>query len=148
MPALDRLEPSQLEPGVIDQLQQVLDDGPCLIGRENFKLPLPDPIFHLLLAVVNAMRNGETILLIPEEEFFTTKAAADFLGVSRPFLVNLLNQEKIPYHKVGSHRKIKLLDLKTYRDGRDKDRRVRLKKLFDKVQQAGHYDDVEGPEND
>ncbi len=96
------------------QLQRVLDDQPCLLGREGFKLALPDPIFHLLLQAVGSMRKGQTVLLISEDEMLTTQAAANYLGVSRPFLIGLLEGGKIPHHKVGSHRRVRLADLRVY----------------------------------
>jgi len=113
-----------------------------LVGREGYKLPLPDPLFHMLVAVVQRMRRGEVIVLVPEDEAVTTKAAADFLGVSRPFLIRLLEEGRIPFYKVGSHRRVKLADLKEYRDARDKERRQRLDALFRRVAEEGHYDDV------
>lgn len=139
---IDRLEPSQLRPEEIEQLERVLDDSPCLVGRGDFRLPLPDPVFHLLLQLVHALRRGEAILLTPEDEALTTKAAADYLGVSRPFLVNLLRKDMIPSYKVGSHRRVKLRDLRTYRMARDKETHANLRELFDKIEQSGHYEDM------
>jgi excisionase family DNA binding protein len=141
-PTLDRLEPSQLRSDQIDQLEEVLNDCPCLKGREGIEVPLPDPIFHLLLHVVQMMRKQEAILLVPEHECFTTQGAADFLGVSRPHLVKLLDEEKIPFYKTGCHRRVKLRDLKAYRDARDAERSTRLRKLFDAIEEAGHYEDT------
>ncbi len=138
----DRLEPSQLKPEEIDQLERVLDDSPCLVGRDDFKLPLPDPISHFLLQAVHAMREGEAILLMPEDESLTTKAAADFLGVSRPFLVGLLDEKLIPSYKVGSHRRVKLRDVRLYRAARDEETHAGLRQLFDRIDQSGHYEDV------
>ncbi len=138
---MDRLEPSQLKPEEIDQLESVLNDSPSLVGREGFRLEMPDPIFHLLLHVVRMMRRGESILLMPEDECVSTQSAADYLGVSRPFLVKLLDEEKIPYFKTGTHRRIMLKDLRNYREARDSERTDRLKKAFDAIQDAGHYED-------
>lgn len=138
---VDRLEPSQLRPEEIDQLEEVLNDSPCLMGREGFRLELPNPIFHLLLQVVRMVRKGEVILLMPEDECVSTQSAAEYLGVSRPFLVDLLEKGKIPFHKTGTHRRIRLRDLRTYRDRRDQERNAGLRDLFDKIQEAGLYGD-------
>jgi len=138
----EALDPADISPEDIDSLEQVLSDHPSLVGREGFKLALPDPIFHLLLQIVNLVRKGSVVTLISADETMTTKAAAEFLGVSRPFLCQLLDKGELPFHRVGSHRRIRFGDLKEYRDARDQSRHKRLEELFRKVKDAGHYDDV------
>lgn len=49
----------------------------------------------------------------------TTKAAA-LLGVSRPFLVNMLERGEIPFHKVGTARRVQLSDVRVYLAERDR----------------------------
>ncbi len=49
----------------------------------------------------------------------TTQEAADLIGVSRPHLIQRLEQGELEYHMVGTHRRIKLehvLDFKTKLD--------------------------------
>jgi len=138
----DRIDPSELTSTEVEQLSKLLDERPCLRGREGYEMPLPDPIFHLLVRVVNAMRRNEVVVLLPENETLTTKSAADVLGVSRPHLIGLLKDGKIPYHMVGSHRRVRLKDVRAYQSVRDLERRKALGRLFDRISELGLYDET------
>lgn len=88
--------------------------GPTLDDR----VELPAELYHLLRQVVEALRGGLGVTIRPEHTTLTTQQAADLLGISRPTLVRLLEQEVIPYERANSHRKILLRDLLAYRDQR------------------------------
>ena len=60
--------------------------------------------------------------------------------MSRQYLVKLLEGGEIPFHRVGSHRRVTFKDLRTYEKRRDADRRKSLGGLFSKLQQEGYYD--------
>ena len=70
----------------------------------------------------------------------TTQQAANILGVSRPFLIKLLEQGEIPYSKVGTHRKIYLEDLINYKEKRDKQREEALDELINMTEELGLYE--------
>jgi excisionase family DNA binding protein len=144
----ERLTASELTPEDRKLLEQIShevigDKRPALIGRDNERIELPEPIYHLLVRVVQALQEGNSIILMPENEPMTTQAAADYLGVSRPFLVKILEGGEIPFHNVGTHRRVLLKDLRSYEKQRDEQRRKGMKKLFDQVDDEGLYDTVE-----
>ena len=113
---------------------------PCLRSADGQEVRLPQAVYAALLHVAREMSQGRAIVLMPEDEDFTTQAAADFLGMSRQYLVRLLDEKKLPSHKVGTHRRVHLKDLCAYAAVRNKDRRAILNGLFDEVKAAGLYD--------
>ena len=83
--------------------------------RVNDKdLTLPSAARDLLIHLLEEMAQGNAITLIPVHAELTTQEAADVLNVSRPHLIKLLEEGKLPYHKVGTHRRVKYRDLDSY----------------------------------
>ena len=113
------------------------DERPMLVGREGANIQFPEPLFHVLTKAVRMMASGQSVMLLSENEEFTTQAAANHLGMSRPHLVRLLERGEIDFHHVGTHRRIYLKDLKAYEDKRDAKRRQSLDDLADRVSEAG-----------
>jgi excisionase family DNA binding protein len=64
------------------------------------------------------------------------------LGISRPFFVKLLEAGKLPFHLTGTHRRIYLKDLLTYKQQRDQERRASIERLAEAADQSGQYDEV------
>ena len=79
------------------------------------------------------MVEGKAVQISPINTELSTQEAADMLGVSRPFIVKLLEQNQIPFKKVGTHRRIVLEDLQAYER---KQRTIREKKLQFLARQA------------
>ncbi|MGO9749926.1 MAG: helix-turn-helix domain-containing protein, partial [Solirubrobacteraceae bacterium] len=100
-----------------------------LIGPDGEILELPPSAFYALKAIVQAMANGQTITLLPHGKELTTQQAAEILHVSRPHLVKLLNEGALPFHRVGTHRRIRIEDVLAYRAARASTRRGKLDEL-------------------
>jgi excisionase family DNA binding protein len=141
----NRVDASLLTEKERNSLPQLLamtqrDHHPCLKSKDGAEIILPEPIFQVLVKVIEHMRSGKAIVILPEEETFTTQAGANFLGMSRQHFVTLLESGGIPFHRVGSHRRVNLKDLRDYAKKRDVVRRKRLGGLFNKVKEAGLYE--------
>ncbi|CAM3396702.1 Helix-turn-helix domain-containing protein [Kibdelosporangium persicum] len=102
---------------------------------------LPVAVYEVLSQVITAMRAGRAITVAPLAQRLTTQEAADLLGVSRPTLIKLLEDGKIPFEKPGRHRRIRLDDLLAYRDQRRQERREALDELVRQTEELGLYDD-------
>lgn len=101
---------------------------------------IPEVLFEHFARIVRLMSERKAIVLIPEDETFTTQAAANYLGMSRQHLVDLLDKGQIAHHKVGSHRRVSFKNLISYEKHRDRARRESLDKLATAVAQSGFYD--------
>jgi excisionase family DNA binding protein len=127
----NRLDPSLIPEDELAELAKVFakPDHVALIDAQGNRTHLPEALFAHFARIVRLMSERKAIVLVPEDEAFTTQAAANYLGVSRQHLVDLLEAKKIPHHKVGSHRRVTFKDLLTYERTRDATRREALDKL-------------------
>ncbi|MFD7843459.1 helix-turn-helix domain-containing protein [Nocardia sp. NPDC059764] len=79
------------------------------------QLTLPPELAALVLELVGLMGKGRTVTIgsIPAE--VTTTVAAGMLRISRPSLMKLVREQRLPSHKVGSHTRLYSKDVLAYR---------------------------------
>lgn len=98
---------------------------------------LPGMAVQLLLDILTHMAEGNAVTVVPVHAELTTQEAADILNMSRPHLIKLLDTGDIPYHRVGTHRRILFADIKAYRMKRDTQRAEALDDLARQAQDLG-----------
>jgi excisionase family DNA binding protein len=104
--------------------------GPLhLIGPTGEAEEVPTELYSVLREVLQHLKDGQGISLIPSDTLLTTQQAAQLLNVSRPYLYKLINAGEIPFEQVGTHRRLKLRDLEGLRERR----RVETRQALDSI---------------
>lgn len=109
-----------------------------LVGPDGEGIVLPASAFEALKAVVTGMAQGMAMTLVPSGRELTTQEAADLLRISRPSVIRLLEDGAIPFHKVGTHRRIDVEDVLAYRAKRNEQRRAALRELTEISEEIGY----------
>lgn len=102
-------------------------------ARQSFVLPAT--AVRLLTDVLAYLAEGRAVVIMPDDTELTTQQAADMLNVSRPYLIKLLQEEKLPHHMVGTHRRVTLRDLRAYRERRAAEVSTALDELAQQAQE-------------
>jgi excisionase family DNA binding protein len=108
-------------------------------GSRADLVAVPREAFELFLEVLGQMANGNAVTIMPVHAELTTQQAADLLNVSRPYVVALIEKNKIPHHMVGTHRRIRVADLLEYKKKDDAERESVLEELASEAQKHGLY---------
>lgn len=99
------------------------------------KIALPKSAVRVLIEALTYISEGREVVVKPLNEELTTQKAAEFLRVSRPFLIKILENGEIPHRKVGKHRRILLADLEDYKRRIDEKRLEVLAELASQAQE-------------
>jgi len=125
---------------VLSEVEGQLEQGPIhLTDARGEALALPEELRDLLLRGVHEMRRGNRVSLLSFGRLLTTQQAAELLGMSRPYLIRLLEQGELPYEMVGTHRRLRLDDVLAYRRARSARRREALRELSRDADDLGIY---------
>ena len=104
-------------------------------GQSLDEVVLPKSAIRILIAGLTEIGKGNGLQLVPQHTELSTQEAAEILNLSRPYVVRLLDDGKIPSHKVGTHRRVRIDDVLAYKKKSDADRLDALKNLVDEAQE-------------
>jgi excisionase family DNA binding protein len=141
--------PQESEEQLAQELYEVLlDPNSGLLGPHNEPVQIPDSVRRAFLMVLVQMQKGNGVAVIPVGRELTTKEAADMLGVSRQYFVRLLDRGDLPFHMIGTHRRISLTDLLRYRARRDQERHSAINRIARQGVEEGIYNTFLPPDED
>jgi excisionase family DNA binding protein len=117
-----------------------------LVGPDGKTRTLPTNLSSFLVHLLGDLKAGKAVTISQATLELTTVEAARLLSVSRQFFIGLLDKREIPFHKVGTHRRIYASDVLAYKARRDSARR----KTLDALARAEMTDGIYGrsPSND
>lgn len=104
------------------------------------KIIVPTMALQLLSRILKDLGEGRPVQIVPIAAEMTTQAAAELLGCSRPHVVKLLEQGRIPFTKIGKHRRVRYEDVMKYRKAMKEAQRQLLKDMMRDDEEAGLYD--------
>jgi excisionase family DNA binding protein len=99
------------------------------------QIDVPVSALRMLVDILTQMAEGNAVTVVPTHAVLTTQQAADFLNVSRPFLIGLLENREIPFEKVGTHRRIAFAELVKYRERSKSAREAAMNELAAEAQE-------------
>jgi excisionase family DNA binding protein len=127
---------------MVDTYSKLREAEAKLVGHDGRAEPLPNNLYSFLLRLLADLRAGQPVTLLQNRHEFTTIEASKILGMSRQFLVRLLEKGEIPFHMVGTHRRMYARDVLAYKVKRDLSRGKTLDDLARAEYEEGIYDQV------
>lgn len=113
-----------------------------LVGPDGKTEILPNNVYSFLLRLLADLKAGHSVTILQNMHRLTTVEAAKVLGVSRQYLIQLLEKGDIPFEKVGTHRRVFVRDILAYKAKRDIARRNILNDLAKQEFAKGDYGKV------
>jgi excisionase family DNA binding protein len=136
---------------IVDFVRALADRGilapksrAALVAPDNSRVELPEALHEVLVQAAEALMQGLAVTVIPQSARLTTQQAADYLGISRPTLVRMLERGEIPMSRPGRHRYVQLQDLVSYQEQVQRRRRDTLDEMAREAEESGLYDATDG----
>jgi excisionase family DNA binding protein len=144
-PAVPHLSANDIEMARVAQrcIMEALDHSRAAVITlttdmgEHPSIDLPPAALRLIGQLLGMMSEGRPIALMPADQELSTVEAANFLNVSRPFVIKEINAGRLKHRMVGSHRRILLEDLRAYDQAMRAQQAVALERMADNARELG-----------
>jgi excisionase family DNA binding protein len=127
---------------IIDIYSKLREAEAKLVGPDGKTEILPNNLYSFLLRLLADLRAGHSVTILQSRHELTTVEASKILGMSRQYLIQLLEKGVLPFHLVGTHRRMYVRDVLTYKAKRDFDRRKSLDALAKHEIAKGDYGNI------
>jgi len=104
---------------------------------EDQEVPVPLSLVPVLIKAAELISEGHPIDVVATDNEVSAQEAAEFLKVSRPYLLNLVKKGILPCRMVGAHHRIPMGALIAYKHDQAPRRRS-LEALSAETQDLGH----------
>ena len=124
------ITPDSMLPEQLEELLDLFQSGEArLVGPQGEEHLVPAPLYGLMKGLLNNLKRGEAVTVLPHDALLTTQQAAQILNISRPYLYRLIEDQSVPVVNVGSHRRLRIHDVLQLREERRQGRRSALDEL-------------------
>jgi excisionase family DNA binding protein len=111
-----------------------------IVSPSGEQVELPDALADVMFRAAELLAEGRHVTVLPDEEMMSTQDAAEILGISRQYLVRLVDRGEIAAEMVGTHRRVRAKDIEAYKVTRDAKRNSALDRLTALSEDLGGYD--------
>lgn len=115
----EQFEVSDEERAALARLLPESEDGLVVLRAGEKDLRLPPGASRAVRRLLDRLAAGESVQVVSADAELTTRQAADLLGISRTYLVRLVDDGHLAAHMVGTHRRLKASDVLAYRRQRE-----------------------------
>ena len=133
--------PARLSPEARKWIEALQAGGSVVLENgEGSRDSMPADLRDLLGWVSDSLIEDHAVWLVAEDDLLTTQQAADFLGISRPYLIRLLEAGKVPFRRVNSHRRIRMADIAAFGERWQSERVTGAAAITRLLDESGVYD--------
>ena len=110
------------------------------MDAEGERVEIPAALTAIIYRAAEFIAEGHLVAVMSNDEVLSTQDATDLLNISRQYLVRLVDAGDLWAHKVGSHRRLQVADVLTFKTQRDAKCGSALDRLTAMSEDVGGYE--------